>query len=140
MKVILREKEKVLLRFERGEEMVSVLEEWCEKEKIYGAWVEGLGAADEVEVSYYDLGDREYKRALFEGMFELLNLAGNIAAKGGKPLLHAHATFSRPDFSVFGGHLHRMRISGTGEILLQFVEAKMERQPDDETGLWLLRE
>jgi len=138
MQPAFRSQKQVLLRFMRGEELVSVLEEFCNKQKILGAWVKGLGAVDEVEISYYDLKDRNYKRQGFCGEFELLNLTGNIAPKEGKPFLHAHATFSRPDFSVFGGHLHRMRISGTGEILLQPFEARLERRPDDETGLWLL--
>lgn len=138
MHVIAQEQQKLLLRFVRGEELVSSVEAFCEKERISAAWVEGLGACDEVEISYYDFQDREYKRALFEGVFELLSITGNIAQKEGKPFLHAHVTLSRPDFLVFGGHVHSLRISGTGEVLLRSLEAKLERRPDEETGLWLL--
>ena len=98
MQPAFRSQKQVLLRFMRGEELVSVLEEFCNKQKILGAWVKGLGAVDEVEISYYDLKDRNYKRQGFCGEFELLNLTGNIAPKEGKPFLHAHATFSRPAF------------------------------------------
>lgn len=122
----------------RGEELVSEVEAFCAKDGISAAWVEGLGACDLVEVSYYDLKVREYIRQSFTGEFELLNLCGNIAMKEQKPFLHAHAMLSRTDHSAFGGHLHRMRISGTGEVMFRKLGARIARAQDQETGLWLL--
>ena len=114
MEIIYQKENQYLLRIQRGDELVEEVLRFCEKEGIRAAWVEGLGAGDKVEISYYDFEKREYVPAVFEEEFELLNLTGNIALIDDKPFLHAHVTLGRKDMSTLGGHLHSMRVSGTG--------------------------
>ena len=126
------------LRLVRGEEGVETLATLCDREGIGAGWLEGIGAGDRAELSYYDLSQRRYVPRVIEEDFELLNLLGNVGRKEGKTLLHLHATLARKDLTAIGGHLHSLRISGTGEIRLTKLPGELRRSLDDETGLWLL--
>lgn len=127
------------LRIERGEDLVKSVHTFCQSNKIHAGWVQGLGACDQVTVSYYDLEAQQYKQESFEEEFEVLNLTGNISLLDEKPFMHAHVSLGRKDKSVIGGHLHSMRISGTGEIYIKSFDNSFVREKDEETGLSLLK-
>ena len=38
----------------------------------------GIGTADNVELGFFNLKDKEYKRCTFEGEYELTSLIGNV--------------------------------------------------------------
>ena len=139
MKCIYKKENIYLVRVDRGEELVEKIVEFCQKENINGAWVEGLGAGDKVELSWYDLNKKEYIKKVFEEPFEIVNLSGNIALADKKPLLHAHVTLTNTNFQSFGGHLHSLRISGTGEIKITNFNKIISRAMDYNTGLKLLK-
>lgn len=140
MKVIYEKDSKFVLRILRGEELVSEVLAFCDEKNIDAAWVQGLGAADQTELSYYDFEKREYIKKTVNEECELLNLTGNIGYAGGKRMMHAHVTLGKKDYSTVGGHLHSMRISGTGEVMITKLDAYFEREYEEETGLKLLRE
>lgn len=126
------------LRVVRGEDLVEQVQGYCKKVNVTAGWVQGLGACDHVVISYYDLEKKEYIKHEFNEEFELLSLIGNISMVDGEPFLHAHVTLGRSDQSVIGGHLHEMRISGTGEVLITRFQTEFSRSKDEETGLSLL--
>ncbi|MBI4134056.1 MAG: DUF296 domain-containing protein [Candidatus Terrybacteria bacterium] len=138
MHVISRYGDTTLLRLVRGEELVETLTAFCGREGISAGWIEGIGAGDRIEISYYDVEKRQYMPTVVEEEFELLNLLGNVALKEEKPFLHLHATAGKRDLGAIGGHLHSLRIAGTGEIRLTKFPGELRRSLDDETGLWLL--
>lgn len=138
MKVISKQNKTYLLRFEKGEELVETLLAFCEKENIYAGWIQGLGAADMAEISYYDLAKQKYVPQQFQEEFEIVSLTGNIAQMNNKIMLHAHVVLGKKDYTTIGGHLNALRISGTGEILLTPIDKKLTRSFDNETGLNLL--
>lgn len=138
MKIIYRHRDEYLIRLQRGEELVAEVLKFCEAEGVKAAWVQGLGAGEDIEISYYDLEKREYVRATFEEEYEILNLTGNISIVNGKPFLHAHATFGRKDMGAFGGHVHSLKVSGTGEVFIRKLEGEFRREFDEETGLNVL--
>lgn len=139
MKVIYSSENTYLLRLQRGEEAIEKILEFCTQNQITAAWVQGLGAVDEANISYYDLSKREYVSLTFAETMELTNLTGNIATVDGKPMLHAHVTLSRSDYTTIGGHVQFMKISGTGEIYITKLNAAFTREFDEETGLKLLK-
>ena len=140
MKVIYEKDSKYLLRILRGEELVEHVLAFCNDNNIDAAWVQGLGACDKTEISYYDFEKKEYIKKAIDEECELLNLTGNIAFADNTRMMHAHVTLSRKEYTTIGGHLHSMRISGTGEILITKLDGYFERDLDEETGLKLLRE
>lgn len=139
MKIIYEKDNTFIIRILRGEEAVQEIINFCEEKNINAGWVSGLGACDKTELSYYDLAKKEYIKKTVDEECELLNLTGNIAFADGKRMLHAHVTLGRSDYSTIGGHVHSMRISGTGEIYITKLDAHFERELDEETGLKLLK-
>jgi predicted DNA-binding protein with PD1-like motif len=139
MKIIYEKENTYVLRILRGEEVVEQILSFCEERNINAAWISGLGACDKTELSYYDLKEKEYKKKILEDECELLNLTGNIAFVKGERMLHAHVTLGSSDYSTMGGHLHTMRISGTGEIHITQLDTKFERNLDKSTGLNVLQ-
>lgn len=138
MYLINKERGQHFLRVERGEELVEKVQEYCRANNITAGWVNGLGACDHAVISYYDLEKKEYIKHELEEEFELLSLIGNISVVDDKPFMHAHVTLGNRDKTVIGGHLHMMRISGTGEILITKFDAELTRSKDTTTGLSLL--
>lgn len=127
-----------VVRVVRGEELVEKVCEYCTQNNIKAGWVQAIGACDEVTVSSYNFQTRQYDKKTFTEDLELISLIGNISVVDGKPSLHAHVSLSQTDMSVIGGHLHKMMISGTGELYITMFEGEFTRHLDEETGLNLL--
>lgn len=138
MKVIHKQDRKYLLRFEKGEELVQTLLTFCENNNIKAGWIQGLGAAEEIEISYYNLAEQRYVPRQFQDEFEIVSLTGNIAQLDEKTILHAHVVLGKKDYTTIGGHLNSLIISGTGEILLTQIDQELTRSLDSGTGLNLL--
>lgn len=125
-----------VIRMDRGEEIVSKLTEFCEKERVKLASVNALGASDHVVVGLYDVGTREYHQAVFDEPMEITSLHGNVSTKDGKTYLHIHINLCRQNMSVIGGHLNECRISATCEMFVRRIDGEVERKHDDlVTGL-----
>jgi predicted DNA-binding protein with PD1-like motif len=132
-----RAKSEYVIRLESGEELLAALRAFAAREHIGGAWLWGIGAADDIEIAFYDLSKKRYIAKRFRGRLEIVNITGNIALKDGKPAIHAHGVFSRPNYSVIGGHIFSCRISATCEIYLQKLNP-LHRRNDPRIGLNLL--
>jgi len=139
MKLIYSEKESYILNFEKGEEVMSGLKTFFEEKGIKAGYVTGLGAASEVVVAYYNLETKIYEKKQIHEDVEILSLTGNVGVKeGGEIVVHIHGTFGRRDFTVFGGHIFEIVISGAGEIHVTSFEGKINRAYDENTGLTLM--
>ena len=139
MKIAHKQNGYYTLNFEKGEDVVTTLATFIKKEGIKAGHISGVGAASELELAYYNIETKEYERKIFEEDVEILHLNGNIAVKEDDELvIHIHGTFGRRDFSVFGGHVYKMVISGAGEIHLITFSGQITRTYDDETGLTLM--
>ncbi len=123
----------------KGDKLMESLRQFVKQSNIATAWLQGLGAAMEVELAYYDLDAQEYKWKAFTGPLEITNLQGNIAQKQGQPVFHIHGTFAQSNYGSVGGHLKELTVGATCEILVQKVDAKLTRQRDDAVGLELLQ-
>ncbi len=73
----------------------------------------------------------------FRGDFEILNLTGNVATRGGIIIIHQHITLGAKNFHATGGHLQKTSIGGTLEIFLTPMPT-LKRKIDRSTGLNLL--
>ena len=124
----------IIIRLDRGDELVAKLKEAAEKEKISFASVSGIGVT-----GYFDTGERRFKSSEITGDLEIVSLAGNINKMNGETYLHLHMSVADESGKVFGGHLSRAVISGTGEIVLHCIAAETDRAYDDETGLNIIK-
>jgi len=139
MKKVLEDSGKYILRFDRGEELFAGLVSFLETEKNIGAGAfTAIGATDDVTVSFYNLQKKVYEDTRFEQNMEVVNLTGNISYHEGKPLVHAHGSFSGPDLKVIGGHVKNLKISATCEVDFRPLKGRIERKHDETTGLNLM--
>jgi len=151
--------EKYLLRFDRGEEMISKLLDWARERKLKGAALTGLGAVENPHLGYYDAQKRGYLDKEFEGEFEIASLCGNLGWDGdaddelggegdgeektkpdaqAQPIAHIHVVISGPNFIAFGGHLYSAIVSGTVEVSVIPIDTRLTRKYNEELNLKLL--
>lgn len=127
------------LNFAKGDEVMSGLADFCRKREIQAAHIAGLGAASALELAYYNIETKEYERKKYEENVEIISLNGNAGVKeDGELVVHVHGAFGRPDYSVFGGHVFEMVISGAGELHIASFPGAIHRAYDEETGLTLM--
>ncbi|MBQ1565383.1 MAG: DNA-binding protein [Clostridia bacterium] len=129
----------VLLRIDRGEEIIETVKRVAEKERIRLASVEALGAVDDFTVGVYDVAAKRYDSKTFTGAFEIVSLVGTITEKDGAFYQHLHMSAGNRDCEVFGGHLNRAVVSVTCEMVIRVLSGAVDRAPDPETGINLIR-
>ena len=138
MKKVIKEENEYLLRFDTGEELISTLKGFLEREKVFGAVFFGLGAAKEIEFSFFDPKKKKYFTKKKKGQFEIANLIGNVATFENKILIHAHITFGDKNGKTFCGHLNSLIVCPALELYLKKFKKKIGRKFSLETGLKLL--
>lgn len=128
-----------LVRLQKGDLLMKSLSQVAKEENMVGAWVMGLGAASWAELGYYDLKDQQYRWKKLDRTLEITSLQGNIGWEGGEPAIHIHGSFSDENMQAFGGHVKELEAAGTVEMLLhRWYSDKIQRKPDEQTGLKLL--
>ena len=129
----------LVIRLDRGDEVVSCLTEAVKREGITLGAVSGIGAADRAVVGLYNVEEQQYHKTELIGPMEITSLVGNVTTKDGETYLHLHINLCDGAMNVRGGHLNECRISATGEIVLTILDGTVERRQDPVTGLNLFR-
>ena len=124
------------LVFERGEEIMSTLARFGEREEVHWAAFEAIGMVEDVEIGYYDLESREYMLRQEAGPFEVVSFKGNLSEFNETPLVHAHAALARADASLemIGGHVRSARVAATLEMILWLRSPPLIRAVDQGAG------
>jgi predicted DNA-binding protein with PD1-like motif len=133
---------KIFVSLQTGDLINESMRKIAVEENISNAWLNGIGAIDNVEVGYMDIGNKKYQKRNFDGHYELLSLIGNITHKEGEPFVHTHVTFSDTSYNVFGGHLFDARVTATGEMVLLLADSMINREYNENVGIhtWCLHE
>lgn len=127
-----------VVRLNKGEEVIESLKDLCKNENIELAEITGLGASNLVEIGVFNVNTKEYNTKIFEGMFEITSLIGNVTRKDGEVYLHIHINFGDEEGLIKGGHLVRSIMSATSEIVVRRINGKVGRKLSNEIGLNLL--
>lgn len=127
-----------VLVLKKGEDVFAEIINFCKKNKINAAWLNGLGAVLSAEVGFYQLESKQYDFTNLHKELEVVSLTGNVSLVDGQPFIHAHVVLSDRDNKALGGHLKSAIVGGTLEIRLQVIDALLHRDSDSETGLNLL--
>ena len=130
---------RLIVRMDRGEEILEQLREVALAENIRLASVSALGAVNEFTVGVFDTGKREYRANSFQGSFEIVSLTGTVNTMNGEYYAHLHMSAGNESGAVFGGHLNRAVISATCEMVIDVIDGTVERYHDDNVGLNLFR-
>lgn len=128
-----------LIRLDKGERLKECVERFVHETKLEGAWVNGLGAATEATLGFYDLDKKEYLWQTFEGLREVLSLTGNIAFdEKGELVLHLHGVLGDRQYNTVGGHVKDLVAGATLELFVHRAYQPTKRRHDEATGLPLL--
>ena len=128
----------LIVRLDRGEEIVDCLLDLARREHITLASVNGLGAVNQVTAGVFSPVTKQYRSHEFQGDFEIICLHGTLTTQDGRPYGHFHISIGDDEGRVWGGHLNRAVISATCELVVTVLDGRVERKPDPETGLNLM--
>ncbi len=129
--------QQLVVRIDRGEELMTELRTLCGRERIRLAAVSGLGAADYVDMGLYDVEKQEYQGITLEQPLEITSLIGSVTEEDGKPYLHLHINVADASGRAYGGHLRECRIGGTCELFLTEAAGHVSRRADWFSGTGL---
>ena len=128
-------REKVVVRIDKGEEIIQKMLEVCEKENVKLASVSAIGAVGEFEVGLFDTKEKKYYSTVHSGDFEIVSLTGNITTKEEKLYNHIHMSVADSKNQVYGGHLNYAKVSATCEMFIYILDGTVGRRFDDKIGL-----
>lgn len=138
MDVALRYNSAVVLRFDRGEDVLVELTRFCSREGIQAAAFTALGAAQEVELAWYNVDEKRYHTKKLAEKLEIGSLVGNVSLHEGELFIHTHGVFTNAAMQAFGGHVNRLVVAATCELVLQKLAGEIVRTYDAGVGLPLL--
>ena len=131
--------EKIFVRLDKGDEVITSLTSVCEKEQIFTASVQGIGGCERARVGIFDPEIKVYRQREICCLLEMISLDGNVTSFEDKPFLHLHASFAyhgedkKPE--ILSGHLLEAVIGLTGEIVLIPTAGKIGRKYIEELGI-----
>ncbi|HID72634.1 TPA: DNA-binding protein [Candidatus Micrarchaeota archaeon] len=134
-----RKGKELVVRLDEGDEIVHSLIDICGRNGITSATVTGIGALKAAELGHFDTREKKYNSKVFEGMFEIVSLSGNITVMDDKPLAHLHMVMADTEYNCFGGHVVQGIANPTCELVLRELGTKVRREKDMNTGLNLQR-
>lgn len=130
---------KLVVRLDKGEDIVESIKELAKKEKIRLGSVSGLGAVNKARVGLFNVDTKEYHSVDLSGDMEIVSLTGNISEMNGEVYLHLHIALGDSEYNVKGGHLNQAIISATGEIIIDVIDGAVERELNEDVGLNLIK-
>ena len=129
----------LVVRIDRGEEILDRLHELADKESIKLASVSALGATNDFTVGVFNTSEKKYYSNEFKGAFEIVSLTGTISTMDGAFYAHLHMSAGNEKGEVFGRHLNRAMISATCEMIVSVIDGEVDRYHDDDVGLNLFK-
>ena len=126
---------KYVLRIDRGEEIVESLKSFCQTNNITLGSVTGIGAVNKAVIGLFKCETKQYIKTELTGDQEITSLSGNISTMNDEIYLHIHVNLSNEKYETFGGHLNSAIVSGTGELIIEEIDGKVDRKFSEEIGL-----
>jgi predicted DNA-binding protein with PD1-like motif len=130
---------KVIVRIDKGEELVDSLKTVCKKLEIKLGSIIGIGATDKITVQLMNTKTKKYQEKEFIGDHEISSLVGNITTMNGEVYLHLHVTICNVEHKALGGHLSSAVVSATFEGIIDIIDGEVVREYNDEIGLNLFK-
>lgn len=129
----------IIVRMDKGEDIVEQVKNVALKEKIKLASISALGAINEFAVGVFKTKEKKYYANEFKGDFEIVSLTGTINTMNDEYYSHMHLSAGNDQGQVFGGHLNKAIVSATCEMVIQIINGEVDRYFDEEVGLNLLK-
>lgn len=129
----------IIVRMDKGEDIVEQVKNVALKEKIKLASISALGAINEFTVGVFKTKEKKYYANEFKGDFEIVSLTGTINTMNDEYYSHMHLSAGNDQGQVFGGHLNKAIVSATCEMVIQIINGEVDRYFDEEVCLNLLK-
>ena len=129
----------IVVRIDKGEEILEKIKEIALKEKIKLANINALGATNDFTVGVFKTSEKKYYSNSFQGDFEIVSLTGTINTMNKEFYTHIHMSAGDSEGHVFGGHLNRAIVSATCEMIINIIDGEVDRYNDEEIGLNLFK-
>ena len=129
----------IVVRIDKGEEILEKIKEVAIKENIKLATVTALGATNEFTVGVFKTEEKKYYSNSFQGDFEIVSLTGSINTMNDEFYTHIHMSAGDEKGNVFGGHLNKAIVSATCEMFIHVIEVKVDRELSKDIGLNLFK-
>ena len=129
----------IIVRIDKGEEILSKIQEVALKENIKLASVNALGATNDFTVGVFKTDEKKYYSNEFKGNFEIVSLTGTINTMNNEFYTHIHMSPGNDKGQGFGGHLNRPIVSATCEMVINIIDGHVDRYFDEEIGLNLFK-
>jgi predicted DNA-binding protein with PD1-like motif len=130
---------KVIVRIDKGEEIVESLKQLCKSNAIRLGSISGIGATNGATIGLFETGTKRYLSKDLVGEYEIAHLSGNISTMNGEVYLHIHITLADSHYNAFGGHLNSAIVSGTCEVVIDVIDGEIDRDFSEEIGLNLYK-
>ena len=129
----------IVVRMDRGEDIVEQVKVLAEREQIRLASVQALGAVNDFTVGVFKTDEKKYYATSFQGSYEIVSLTGTINTMDGEFYCHLHMSAGNDQGHVVGGHLNRAVISATCEMGVTVIPGSVDRAFSPEVGLNLFK-
>ena len=104
--------------FGTGDEILSGLTEFVEKNHITSGYITGLGGLRTGMLGWGDPDRGGMKTIPVNEKSEIASLVGNVSLQDGKPRVHLHGVLSLSDGSTRGGHVIEAKVYPIAEIFI----------------------
>ena len=129
----------IVLRIDKGEEILDSIKSLALKENIKLANINALGATNDFTVGVFKTGEKKYYLNSFKGDFEIVSLTGTINTMNNEFYCHIHMSAGNEKGETYGGHLNRAIVSATCEMIINIIDGRVDRYFDEEIGLNLFK-
>lgn len=128
------------LVLETGDEVISCLQEFANREHLSGAGFSAIGAFSDALLAYFDWNTKDYLPIPVREQVEVASLNGDVAlAPDGSRALHIHTVLGRRDGTALAGHLQEAHVRPTLEVILTESPEHLRKRHDPKSGLALIR-
>jgi len=121
----------LVVRLERGEDVVQGVLAAAKKHHIQAGVVSGIGAVAGATLGFFELATKQYHENKYDEPMEVAHLSGNLSVKDGEPYAHLHATLGRKNGEALAGHLVAAPVGVTAEIFIQTLRGTLGRRTSD---------
>jgi len=126
--------------FDTGDEVMAGLQAFAREQQLAGSHFSAIGACRTVTLGYFEWETKQYRPIALDEQVEILSLVGDVSlAPDGRPQVHAHVVVGKSDGTAHGGHLLRATVRPTLEVILTELPTHLQRRPDDDAGIPLIR-
>ena len=126
-----------VLIFAKGDEVLSGINDFAQKEHITAAHFSAIGALSSAKTAWFDLEKKEYRVSSFNEQLELVSMNGDIGVHDGTPTLHTHYAVADLNGKTHAGHLIEAVTMPTVELFMTTYPVALQKNLDEQTDLKL---